>query len=75
VGSVTEKTESCASNDKQSDTPQYVYVCIYIYIYIYIEHTMSFTLRLCQYTTCFGSAKPLSGTCINVKTQILSHTP
>jgi hypothetical protein len=40
---------------------------------IYILHIMSFTLRLCQYTTCFGSAKPSSGTCINVKTQVLNQ--
>jgi hypothetical protein len=46
---------------------------VYIYIYICIFCTLSFTLRLCQYTTCFGSAEPSSGTCIKVKTQILNH--
>jgi hypothetical protein len=39
---------------------------IYIYIYTRILLTMSFTLRLCQYTTSFGSAKPSLATCINV---------
>jgi hypothetical protein len=34
---------------------------------------MSFTPRLCQYATCFGSAKPSSGACINVKTHILNQ--
>jgi hypothetical protein len=37
------------------------------------NQTTSFTLRLCQYTTRFGSAEPSSGTHINVKTQIFNH--
>jgi hypothetical protein len=28
---------------------------------------LPFVLKLCQYTTCFGSVHPPSGTCINVK--------
>jgi hypothetical protein len=35
-----------------------VYICL---------HTVPFVLKFCQYTTCFGSAEPSSGTCINVK--------
>jgi hypothetical protein len=45
-----------------------------IYTCKYVVHTTPFTLRLCQYTTCFGSVEPSSGTCINVKTQILNQT-
>jgi hypothetical protein len=44
----------------------FIYIHTYIYICVFILHTMSFTVRLCQYATCFGSAEPSSGACINV---------
>jgi hypothetical protein len=46
------------SNNKHSLTHH----CIYLFCALH--HS---TPRLCQYATCFGSAEPSSGTCINVK--------
>jgi hypothetical protein len=41
------------SDNKHSQTHHSIYICIYIYIL----HNTSFILRLCQYTTRFGSAE------------------